>query len=314
MSWFCHGCLRSTFYSACAKAAVLKRLLLPFAVLSLIAVVGTLLTRPSSTLYEHRVERRYGEIIHEAHSDYSHMRVRQRDGLRNLMFVDAQGAEQRQSAIHLQRPHEMELAYTRSFFLSLLFRHPQDRVLIVGLGGGGMVRFLNHHFPETHVDAVEIDPEVVRVAERYFGTSTGPQTAIHTQDAFVYLEERHGPYDVIYMDAFLKPPADSNLETLTDRLKTANFLKGLDKQLKRRGIVAFNLIEGPATENDLAAIRLAFPTVHLFGVPKTRNLIAIAQMTENPLGKEALHDRAAELDETLDVGLSFSAMAQHLRE
>ena len=101
---------------------------------------------------------------------------------------------------------------------------PQERVLIVGLGGGGMVRFLNHHFMETQVDVVEIDPAVVQIAADYFGTYAGSRTMIVTEDAFVYLKQPHGPYDAIYMDAFLKPAADAGLEGVTQRFFAVSML------------------------------------------------------------------------------------------
>ena len=132
--------------------------------------------------------------------------------MRCLTFVDPKGREERQSAIDMKNPHAMQLGYTSSFFASLLFREPQERVLIVGLGGGGMVRFLNHAFPQTLVEAVEIDRVVVDVAKDYFGTKEGPMTKIHVADAFDYLKETHGPFDALYMDAFLQPSVDSGLE------------------------------------------------------------------------------------------------------
>ena len=172
--------------------------------LVLLAVVGALVAVVvvPKQIYERLLDRRFGEIIHEVQSAYSHIRVREREKIRSLMFVDGEsGLEQRQSAIDMDAPEEMQLGYTRSLFASFLFRHPQERVLIVGLGGGGMVRFLNHHFTETQVDAVEIDPEVVKIAADYFGTREGERTTIHTEDAFVYLKSLHGPYDAIYMEA-----------------------------------------------------------------------------------------------------------------
>lgn len=279
----------------------------------MIAMLGTLCTTPERLL-DARTEWRLGEIVHEAHSDYSHIRVRDRGSVRNLTFVEENGVEQRQSSIDLEKPHEMQLAYTKAFFVSLLFRNPQERVLIVGLGGGGMVRFIKHHFPETHVEAVEIDPAVVKVAAEYFGTSEGPRTTIHTEDAFVFLRESHGPYDVIYMDAFLKPEADSGLEVLTERLKTVTFLKEVRSQLKPRGIVAFNLIEGPEAAGDIEAIGMAFPVTYVFEVPQTRNLVVIGATAGERISQEVLLDRAETLDASLDLGFSLADTVKELRE
>ena len=73
------------------------------------------------------------------------------------------------------------------------------------------------------------------------------------------------------------------------------------------------MIDGEGTENDLEAIREAFSAVHVFGVPKTRNLIAIAPRSGSQLSYEALVERAEDLDRQLDVGLSFVSMVKKLR-
>lgn len=256
----------------------------------------------------------YGKVIYETASEFSRIRVRERDGIRNLFFIEESGVEQRQSAIDLKAPHELQLGYSKSLFVSLLFRHPQERILIAGLGGGGMVRFLNHALPDTHVDVVEIDPVVVKIAADYFGTAPGPRTTIHTQDAFVFLRESHGPYDAIYMDAFLHPPADAGMDELTPRLKTVNFLKDIQARLKPGGLVAFNLIEpDPSTKSDLMAIREAFPSVYLFSVPGTGNLVVIASLDVEMRSAGELSRIAAALEQQLPIGLPFQDFVRELR-
>ncbi len=245
-----------------------------------------------------RQARLHGKVIHETRSDFARIRVRERGPLRSLMFVEADGDELLQSRIDLQAPERLELRYSRAMFASFLFRDPQARVLIVGLGGGGMLRFLNSAAPETQVDAVEIDPAVVAIAANYFGTKSGPRTTIHTADAFVFLREQGGPkYDVIYMDAFLRPPAEAPeaLKEKAQRLKTADFLREIRGRLvEPGGLVVFNLIEWEATTaGDLEAIREVFPAVYRFAVAGTGNLVVIASTEPQRLDAAELTARAA---------------------
>jgi spermidine synthase len=243
-----------------------------------------------------------GPVIHETTSAYSRIRVRERDGIRRLFFVDPQGRERQQSAIDLRAPERLQLAYSQSMFLSFLFQEQPERVLVVGRGGGGMVRFLQHARPEISLHAVEIDPVVVSIAETYFGTRAGPRTTIQTIDAFVYLAEPHAPYDVIYMDAFLKPPIDSGLDQLTLRLKTVEFLRQLRSQLSPEGIVVFNLIETDrSTPDDLAALREAFPQVYVFSVPRSWNLTVIATQSTSRLDHKAILARADAVERSGDL-------------
>ncbi len=258
------------------------------------------------------VETRYGPVLHEERSAFSHIRVRGRGTVRSLLFVDEDGAEQCQSSLDLAAPGTLRLGYTRALFASLLFRHPQERVLVVGLGGGGMVRFLREKFPGTVVEAVEIDPVVVRLATEAFGVVPGPGTRLHTADAFEFFRSGHGAFDAIYLDAFLRAP---ELGERTARLKTRDFLATLREHLAPGGVVAFNLIGAdPGTPEDLAAIRAVFPGTASFPVPGTGNLVVIATRDGPAPGVEELRERAAALDGSLDLGFSLGEIAGWRRE
>src|SRR2546426_12648800 len=73
-----------------------------------------------------------------------------------------------QSAMRLDAPDRIELDYVRAMMAFLLF-HPDPRdVLLVGLGGGSMARFIHQRMPPTRVTGVEIGPGVGTPARRYF--------------------------------------------------------------------------------------------------------------------------------------------------
>ena len=254
-----------------------------------------------------------GTLTREVKSEFSHIRVRENGSVRSMLFVEPDGLEVRQSAIDLKRPGELALSYTRAMFASLLFKHPQERVLVVGLGGGSMVRFLNHHFPDTRVDAVEIDPAVVTIAEEVFGTRESPGTKIFTEDAFKFLARDQGKYDAIYMDAFLEPGEDTDARGIPKRLKTIEFLKGLRRHLGEGGVVAFNLAEHPGLKRDFEAIAAAFPVVYTSQVPGTRNHVVIASPDPADTAPESLREAGRELDRTLRVGVSFERAAEMLK-
>lgn len=257
----------------------------------------------------------YGPILHEETSDFSKIRVRGTEGKRHLLFVSDAGKEQLQSTIHLEDPGTLQVAYTRALFASLLFHHPQERVLVVGLGGGGMIRFLDQHFPATLVEAVEIDPVVVRLADTYFETRENEQVTIHTADAFDFLRTDCGPYDAIYMDAFLRPSIDGTEGSETARLKTVAFLETIRERLTPEGILACNLISyRKTTPEDIEALAEVFPTVVSFSVPGTGNLVVIASRETPRPPKQVLRERARQLDQSLDVGLSFAEFAEQVRE
>ena len=281
---------------------------------SVVVFVGLLAVRPGPN---HAVETRYGDIIHEESSDFSTIRIREKGSMRSLLFVDPEGFEQCQSSIDLDHPGELMLGYSKTIFASHLFVHPQERVLVVGLGAGGMVQFMNEAFPETLVEAVEIDPVVVRLAGEYFGTLEDDQLKIHTGDAFEFFGrgEEQTAYDVVYMDAFLRAPESSGLDVKTARLKTVSFLQNIAGRLTDDGAVAFNLIEAEAsTPEDLQSIQEVFPRVYEFSVPGTGNLVVIALKSAEKVSLATLEERAEKLDGEMEVPLSFTELIQSIRK
>jgi spermidine synthase len=255
-----------------------------------------------------------GTLIHAVKSDFSDIRVREMGTVRNLIFAEPSGLEVLQSSIDLKQPGRLMLAYSNAMFGSFLFKHPQQRVLVVGLGGGAMVRFMNHHFPKTQVDVVEIDPVVVALADEYFGTRASPGTRIFTEDAIQYLQRDHGKYDTIYMDAFLEPGSETDAHGIPKKLKTVEFLKGLRRHLNPGGVVAFNIIEHPDLDGDLQAISEAFAVVHAAKVPTTNNHVVIASPEPVKQRPGSLRDAGSELDRRLKVGFSFEGLAELLNE
>ena len=169
-----------------------------------------------------------GPVEYEVKSEYSHIRVRKKDNVRTIVFVRDGGQEIGETKIDITKPHELLIPYTQTMFASYLVRPKQERVLIVGLGGGAMVQFLKHHEPEVKVDAVEIDPAVVKIAAEYFDTKPSENVRIFTQDGFEYFKATEDTYDVIYMDAFLKPSRDTDSTGVPLNLKTIDFYKFLD--------------------------------------------------------------------------------------
>lgn len=254
-----------------------------------------------------RVEARFGKVIHEARSPFSEIRVRERGSQRALLFVDEDGQEACQSALDLANPTDLPLAYTKGMFVSLAYGDLPRRILIVGLGGGGMVRFLEEMLTETRIEAVEIDPEVVRIAREYFGIRESARVGVHTADAFDFFATEPGGYDRIYMDAFLRAPEASGLNEKARRLKTTEFLNQVKGKLNPGGIVTFNLIGwDERTPGDLESIGEVFPGLVQYPVPGTGNLIVVAPGDGPAASPADLVRRAGELDRELPLGFSLA--------
>jgi len=251
-----------------------------------------------------------GRLEHEEVSDFSRIRVRRDGDVRALTFVRDDGREVVQSRVNLAAPHTLVSPYARGMFASYLYQPHPRRVLIVGLGGGAMVRFLTHHEPQVHIDAVEIDPAVVRLADEYFGVRSGGNVRVHTADAVTFVESVVDRYDLILMDAFLRPSSDTDTTGVPTRLKTLAFLGRLKQALAPGGVVAFNVNEHASMADDIATVATAFGHAVVYRCPPADNKVVIA--TEGGVATDDdVRARIGALDARFGGALSFAEVLRN---
>lgn len=149
--------------------------------------------------------RLYGDglVVHQAQSDDGVIEVVDNGDSRSMHF----GTFPRQSSMRLSDPTALELSYTQAMMASLLLNPDPKRVLVVGLGGGSLVKFLLHHFPDCQVDVIEYRSDVVEVAQSFFGVPTdNPNLSIHLGDGYLHVSrcfyETDLSYDLLLVDAY----------------------------------------------------------------------------------------------------------------
>jgi spermidine synthase len=249
----------------------------------------------------------------EVKSGFSRIIVRTDGDVRSLIFVHDDGLEGLESEVDLSKPYHLRLPYTRYMFASYLLRPKPKHVLLVGLGGGAMVHFLRHYDADLQVDVVEIDPIVVKIADVYFGVRSGGKVRIILNDASKYLTTTRQRYDVIYMDAFLKPSANTDISGVPARLKTARFLKSVQERLEPGGLVVFNVHIYDDTKETLATIRSAFPQVYVFEVSHRQSLAVVGSLAKDREKPTDLRLRARQLDRRFQADFSFQELVKGLK-
>lgn len=81
------------------------------------------------------------------------------------------------------------------------------KILLLGLGGGSLVHYCRQHFPDAHLEVVEIDDTVISVAKQFFHLPPDDEKfQLHHQNAIDVIaqklnEENKGTYDLIINDA-----------------------------------------------------------------------------------------------------------------
>ena len=228
-----------------------------------------------------------------------------------LLFVDDSGkANVIQTLIDRQQPERLQHEYARMMMAGLLYPPEPRSVLLVGLGGGAIVHFLNHYFPELRLDVVELDPVVVMVARDYFGTTENARTRIFVADGSDFLQRDAAEYDLILLDAYLHPGAETDKSGHPRRLQTQAFYRSLYEHLRPGGVVLFNLIARGDEQAYIASMCRAFANTELLWAPSRGNVIAVGAPSTIP-DEATLQARAHKLDARDDHGFSFAALVDH---
>ena len=147
----------------------------------------------------------HGRVIYETETQYQYARVVQfPSGVRWLQLNEG-------VAVHsLYRPGTFLAHGYWDDFLVLPFAAqsrapaPPARIAILGDAAGTVARAYGHFFPETRVDAVELDGKLTEIGKRYFHLS-GPRLHLYTADARPWLQASHARYDAIFLDAYRQP-------------------------------------------------------------------------------------------------------------
>jgi len=269
-------------------------------------MAGVLIALPAA-------DRDAGIIEDEVQSTYSHIRIRRAGNVRTMIFVRDNGEEAYESQVNLKSPHVLRFSYLQHMFANYLLQPKQGKALIVGLGGGSMVHFLGKYDPEVAVDAVEIDPVVVQMAERYFGLRPRKNVKLIVADGFDYFAKTQTKYDTIYMDAFLKPSASTDDTGVPLKLRTMEFYRQIQSRLNEGGSVVFNINPHAEMNEDLKTIAEAFPQSYVFSLPNSEGVVAVGSLVPARMDSAALKKAGKALDERFKASFSFETVASHVR-
>ena len=286
----------------------IRRLLLRSGLLACLAMGGHMAACAADAPRENAA----GVLEYQTQSDFSRILIRKRGAVRSMLFVRDNGQEVFESIIDLRQPHVLQFEYLKFLSMSFLVRPQQESVLIVGLGGGGMIHFLRHIHPGLRIDVVEIDPVVVRLADEYFNIRSGAGVNIITGDGLKFLARTGNRYDVIYIDAFLKPSAGTDSTGAPLSLRTRQFYKAMQTKLKPGGLVAFNLNRHARLDEDVRNIGEAFPQAYVF--PLSTEAVVLGSIDAQRVGGTELERRGRELDRRFNASsISFHEMSLRLQ-
>jgi len=141
-----------------------------------------------------------------------------------------------QSHMRKADPDKLILGYTRTMMGFLLFQPKPERIAMIGLGGGSLAKYCLRHVPEAHFTAVEINPNVIALRDKFGIPPDGSNFKVVCADGAVYVRDRFEPVDVLLVDGF-------DRDGQPGQLGSAEFYDHCYTKLRDGGVLAVNLLE-----------------------------------------------------------------------
>ena len=211
-----------------------------------------------------------------------------------------------QSEMLLRTPNSLELRYTQKMMAFLLFHPRPKRVVLIGLGGGSLIKFCHQRLPGAQLTAVELDPDVIAWREAFMLPPDGPRLEVLQADGAEYLENVDKGIDALLVDAFDKTG-------FAPSLANREFFEAAFAKLSGNGVLVINLAGEKESYAGLIgeAMHVFDDQVIVISVPDDGNhvLYAFKEQYFEPRWRW-LHSFAKEL--RANYGLDFPVFVQKM--
>lgn len=231
--------------------------------------------------------------MYDEHSRFNHLRITDNNGVRLLRFE-----RNRQSSMYLADPYETDFEYPGYLHLALAVAPHATETLVIGLGGGSVVKRMWRDYPHMRLDVVEIDDEVVEIARAFFALPDDERIKVVVADGRDFVRRCSGTYDIAVIDAY-------DDDRFPRPLMTEEFMRDVSDHLKPGGVAAYNFIGalyGPKSKPFRSLYRTAanvWRNIWVFPIgygedvtDKSRNIIMLASNAS--LGTDELLERIAD--------------------
>ncbi|MEM7145675.1 MAG: fused MFS/spermidine synthase [Verrucomicrobiota bacterium] len=176
---------------------------------------------------------------------------------------------------------ELTVPYQKYWHLMKGLGEGVERSAFLGAGAFGMPQQVAKRWPESEVDVVEIDPEVIRAGRECFRLDEYENVHAYAMDARRFLGTTDEEYDVIFGDAY------NGVRYIPAHLTTKEFFEEVKERLSEDGVFMMNLISGltgeraPLFEALYATIGSVFENVEVFSTSpynylEPHNIIIVA--------------------------------------
>ncbi|MEM7181093.1 MAG: fused MFS/spermidine synthase [Spirochaetota bacterium] len=217
-------------------------------------------------------------------SPYNHTVIVKRKSNVYLYFV-RKGKRYLESSMSRKNPYSLPIPYTQLFTVGYLYPEKIRSLLMLGVGGGTFTTYTHHYMPKVHIDAVDIDGEVLAMAKKYFYLQEDSRYRLHTQDAAKYLKNTQRKYDLVYADTYRGG-------FIPQHLLQESYFRSIHNRLYAKGCLVINIGYTNNYKQALPIIRKLYSYVDLYKYPHRENRVLVACKGKVRLSREKLLQRA----------------------
>jgi spermidine synthase len=153
------------------------------------------------------------------------------DGERRYLHFDGRLI---QSAMSLAAPNALDVRYTQKMMSFLLFQPKPRRIVLIGLGGGSLVKFCHCRLPATQMTVLENNPDVIALRDAFLVPPDGANLRVEGGDGAEFLARAEKGIDVLLVDAF-------DRTGFAPSLATRDFVEQAHAKLAGSGVLVINL-------------------------------------------------------------------------
>ena len=218
-------------------------------------------------------------------SDYPRVTLTE---FRGVLFLHL-GTDWIQGAMRLGKPNEIVLDYVQQMMIWMLFKDRPSHIVQLGLGSAALTKFCYHHFSESRITAIELNPEVIRICRNTFHLPEDDHRLTVLQaDARNYIEAKkyRNEIDILQIDLYDEQAAAPLFDTL-------EFYKSCADVLTADGILTLNIFGNESNRSkSIEALQACFDSVAWLPEVDGGNVIVIAFKESPSIGFEDLYRRA----------------------
>lgn len=183
------------------------------------------------------------------------------------------GTDWIQGGMRLARPNEIVFDYVQQMMAWMLFNEHPNHIVQLGLGAASLTRFCYHHFPESRVTAIELNPNVIDICRATFHLpADDDRLTVIQADAADYISASQGKndIDILQIDLYDEHAQAPVFDTIA-------FFQQCADAMTPQGILTLNIFgEQSNRRQTIANLQVCFDAVVWLGEVDGGNLVALA--------------------------------------